>query len=154
MLSLPQTLLTQTQQARRCCRPDNSVMVTDIVSYMSDTDAMSHCTTTRELTNISRKFPGLFGEKRDVDILHVNYEAEISINREKKTKTVSVYSIRTTEQDRTERVSWRCGSRTQNNSIPKYRAIHQGSISVITCVSEEHHEIFELRKKQDQNFSS
>ena len=149
---------SQTLQVRQCCRPDNSVMVTDIVSYMSDTDAMSRIVQRHgNLRTFLAKFPGLFSfEKRDVDILHVNYEAEIeSINREKKTKTVFsiLRSVRQCRAQNRRHVLYgdvvRELKTTQSPSIVQYIKDRYQSLRVFL---EEHHEIFELRKKQDQEF--
>eukprot|EP00938_MAST-03A_sp_MAST-3A-sp1_P006298 g6298.t1 len=146
------------EAVRQCCRPDNSIMVTDIVSHMSDTDAMSRIVQRHgNLREFLATFPGLFSfEIRDVDILRVNFEADIeSINWEKKTKTVFsiLRSVRQCRARKRRHVLYddvvREFKTTQSPRVVQYIKDRYKSLRVFL---DEHHEIFKLRKKRDQEF--
>ena len=102
-------------------------------------------------------FPGLFSfEIRDVDILRVNFEADIeSINWEKKTKTVFsiLRSVRQCRARKRRHVLYddvvREFKTTQSPRVVQYIKDRYKSLRVFL---DEHHEIFKLRKKRDQEF--
>jgi hypothetical protein len=146
------------EAVRNCRRPNNTVMVTDVMSYMNGSDAMLRILERHgTLRKFLERYPDLFRtERRDVEILRVNYDAaEPATNSEMQNKAIFsvLRSVRQSRGPHRRHVLYgdviRELKSTQSPRLVKYIKDRYQTLRVFL---KRHRAYFDLRKKRGEHF--